>query len=55
MNESLIESYKQTSYQVTNSDLVIKIGEHSTGLDSILNKLKVKSFCFITAYNPFSK
>ena len=55
MDKFLLDAYKSTTYQVIDPKISLRIGEASKELDLLLGELNVSSFCFITAYNPFSK
>ncbi len=55
LNKELIESYKATTYRVTDLKLDIRIGEKNKRLDFILENQIKKTWAFITAWNPESK
>lgn len=54
MEDSLIQSYKKTIYQVDGIDQPIKIGNSNPELDAFCIKIGEKHWAFITAWNPLS-
>ena len=55
MIESLINSYKETTYTTYNPKIEIIIGENSNALNLYLKKIDEKLWAFITAENPRSR
>ncbi len=51
----LYDAYRNTSYQVFNSDLSIHIGDFHNNLDQLLEDHQCETWAFITASNPRSK
>ena len=51
----LLNEYKATDFIVHHSDIKIKIEETDKTLEDLLQKHDVKSWAFITAFNPYSK
>lgn len=54
MNQELLEAYSKTNYQITNPDLIINIGRENKKLNTFLKLNTYDTWCFITAWNPFS-
>jgi hypothetical protein len=54
MEETLIQAYKKTIYQVDGIDQPIKIGKLNPALDAFCIKIGAKHWAFITAWNPLS-
>lgn len=54
MEDSLIQAYKKTIYQVDGIDQPIKIGKLNPELDAFCIKIGAKHWAFITAWNPLS-
>ncbi len=57
MDEMLLKAYRETDYRVAGNgaDFVIRIGEHSPGLNALLVAQGLKAAAFLTAWNPFSE
>ena len=60
MNNSrscLIEKYEKSCYiaYIDNHKLIIHAGKQNVNLDTLLLEHQMKTACFITAWNPFSK
>lgn len=61
MNEKekqrLKSAYLQTNYvaEDKNERIVIRVGEHNSALDKLLESYGIKTWAFVTAYNPFSE
>lgn len=49
------QAYLSTLYKVEGLTVPIQIGKKNPELDSILTKYKHENWCFITAWNPYSK
>ncbi len=54
IDQRLMDAYLQTTYRVQNPALEIRIGEANDALNLLLQKHQVKSWAFITAWNPGS-
>ena len=52
---SLLRAYLVTEFIVFEEDLIIQIGQKNLPLNKFLKKHGVKTWSFITAWNPFSK
>ncbi len=52
--EEIIESYNQAEYYIDGFDEPLKIGEIHVGVNELLKRSNVSSWCFITAWNPLS-
>ncbi|WP_300435966.1 DUF3293 domain-containing protein [Christiangramia sp.] len=55
MDSHLLTAYNNTSYNVFEPALSIKIGQRNPELDTFLKSMNHKKWAFITACNPFSK
>lgn len=52
----LIRAYRETEYRVMGTpQLILRVGQHSRELGSLMKTHKVRSCAFITACNPRSK
>lgn len=54
----LQDAYRSTTYRVyseKNGDVDVLIGQSNLEIDAILKSNQVKSYAFITAWNPYSK
>ncbi len=54
MDKALLLAYKNTSYNVYEPKISIRIGALNRDLDNLLHSYDCKTYAFITAYNPFS-
>lgn len=52
--EEIIQSYNQAEYYVDGFNEPLKVGVIHTGINDLLKRLNVSSWCFITAWNPLS-
>ncbi len=52
--EEIIQSYNQAEYYVDGFDEPLKVGEVHTGINELLKRFDISSWCFITAWNPLS-
>jgi hypothetical protein len=55
IEEELIAAYNRTEYHVSGTEIILKIGEHSSMLDILLNQYHQQDWAFITAHNPGSR
>ncbi len=55
MNTDLQAAYENTSYNVFDPPVSIRIGHRNTELDALLERRSHEEWAFITAYNPFSE
>ena len=55
MDSHLLAAYENTSYNVFDPPISIKIGHRNPELDSFLEKMNHEEWAFITAHNPFSE
>ena len=53
--EELINAYNETSFNVFEPSISIKIGEGNPALNELLLKFNCKEWAYITAYNPYSE
>ncbi len=53
--KSLLNEYLKTSYDVDSLGLKIKIYQKNEELNRFLKEFNYDSWCFITAWNPYSK
>ena len=53
-SNDLLQAYLNTSYEVKDLDIQIRIGQVDRRLDSLLGELNMEEWAFITAYNPRS-
>lgn len=51
----LLEAYKATCYEIINPKIEIFIDKENKELINFLNENTISSWCFITAWNPYSK
>ncbi len=54
IEQKLIEVYNSTLYYVFDTEIILKIGEHTPFLDTLLSEYKQQDWAFISAYNPGS-
>ena len=54
IEQELIEVYNRTQYQVSGTEIILQIGEHSSMLDTLLNQYHQQDWAFISACNPGS-
>lgn len=54
MNSDLIKAYKNTTYEVFEPKIKIRIGEHNEALEKLLGEHGEETWMFITASNPAS-
>jgi hypothetical protein len=55
ISKDLLEGYQATCYSILKPNIDIYIGRENEALQSFLNGRHFDSWCFITAWNPFSK
>ena len=55
IDQHLLEAYLNTTYEVKDLGLKLKIGESNWHLEEFLVDNNVFSWAFVSAYNPFSK
>ena len=55
ISTTLLEAYKATCYEILNPKIKIFIGQENEELQTFLKENEIKSWCFITAWNPYSK
>ena len=55
ISKELLLSYKSTCYEIINPNIEIFIDQENKKLDGFLHTNNFKSWCFITAWNPYSK
>ena len=55
IDKHLLEAYQNTSYLVFDPPFCIRIGQYHPPLDECLTKHQVKSWIYITAFNPQSQ
>lgn len=53
--KELIQAYKATCYSILNPKIDIYLEKENEALQSFLKEESFDSWCFITAWNPFSK
>lgn len=53
--KELIQAYKATCYSILNPKIDIYLEKENEALKSFLKEQSLDSWCFITAWNPFSK
>lgn len=53
--QDLINAYRNTSYNVFEPKISIRIGETNPVLDALLREYDCTEWAYITAYNPFSE
>jgi hypothetical protein len=51
----LLEAYKATCYEIINPKIEIFIDKENKALFNFLSENTISSWCFITAWNPYSK
>lgn len=54
VDPKLIDAYNLTEYHVFDPEIILRIGEHSPLLDSLLDQYHQQEWAFITAFNPQS-
>jgi hypothetical protein len=54
IEQELIDVYHCTLYHVFGTEIILKIGQHSQFLDTLLNQYHQQDWAFISAYNPGS-
>ncbi len=54
-DSELIRAYLNTTYEVYEPNIIIRIGEHNEKLDKLLIEHEEHSWMFITAHNPGSR
>jgi hypothetical protein len=54
MDKDLIDSYRRAEYRVDGLAEPIKIGRINPAVERLLEQERAVSWCFITAWNPFS-
>ena len=52
---TLLEAYKATCYEIIDPKVAIYIGQENEVLQTFLKENEITNWCFITAWNPFSK
>ena len=55
ISKELLLGYEATCYSIINPKIDIYLKNENTELNSFLKEYKFNSWCFITAWNPFSK
>jgi hypothetical protein len=55
ISKELLEGYQATCYSILNPNIDIYLGKENEVLRSFLKEQSFDSWCFITAWNPFSK
>ena len=55
ISKELLLGYEATCYSILNPKIDIYLGKENEALQSFLKEHDFKSWCFITAWNPFSK
>ena len=55
ISKELLLGYEATCYSVVNPKIDIYLKKENTELNSFLREHNFNSWCFITAWNPFSK
>jgi len=55
MEPELINAYKNTSYNVLDPPMSIKIGHQNPELDALLERYDLTNWAYVTAFNPFSE
>jgi len=55
ISQELLKAYKATTYTVPELELNIKVDEHNKLLERFLAGQNVKTWAFITAWNPHSR
>lgn len=55
ITKELVQAYKATCYSILNPKIEIYLGNENEALQSFLREESFVSWCFITAWNPFSK
>jgi hypothetical protein len=55
ISKDLLEGYQATCYSILKPNIDIYIGRENEVLQSFLNGRHFDSWCFITAWNPYSK
>jgi hypothetical protein len=54
IEQKLIDAYNLTQYHVFDPEIILRIGEHSPLLDSLLDQYCQQEWAFISAFNPQS-
>ncbi len=52
---TLLEAYKATCYEILSPKIEIYIDQENATLQTFLKANQFTSWCFITAWNPYSK
>lgn len=55
MKPELINAYNNTSYNVFDPPMSIKIGQQIPELDALLKRYDQTNWAYVTAFNPFSE
>ena len=55
ISKELLFGYEATCYSIVNTKIDIYLKKENTELNFLLKTNKFNSWCFITAWNPFSK
>ena len=55
ISKELLQGYEATCYSIINPKIDIYLKKENTELNSFLKEHNFTSWCFITAWNPFSK
>lgn len=55
ISKELLQGYQATCYSILNPNIDIYLDNENEALQSFLNEQFFDSWCFITAWNPFSK
>lgn len=53
--DDLIKAYKETSFNVFEPMITIKVDEKNTKLDELLKSYNLHEWAYITAWNPYSE
>jgi hypothetical protein len=53
--DELIRAYKETSFNVYEPIITIKVGEKNDRLDVLLSSYNIVDWSYITAWNPYSE
>lgn len=55
MDSHLLAAYENTTYNIFDPPISIRIGYRNRKLDAFLERMDHEEWAFITAYNPFSE
>ena len=55
ISKELLQGYQATCYSILNPNIDIYLDKENEALQSFLKEQSFDSWCFITAWNPFSK